>query len=290
MLEQLYQRLSSTDEREREVAIFEARTLPPEGLWQLVLMNERRDYQSMSLSAFPTPLRRFFRYLTSLLTGKLSHIPPPTCYIVAKNLLPVFEKAEDVRLLDAMLRLRQAEGHGFATLFCLTAIKRLLPKYTAEDFSRLSRSQQQELTGFLRMPYLDVEATCCILHALGQHGDVGAIPLLRDMARYGAFDPYSSVRPGTWGMTPLSSPFSRSIGMTPQNKRKVMEAAQEALDRLLAQEEEKRQAQTLLRPSDARSLAISETLLRPASTAPDATPQEELLRPVSPSSTVTPEK
>jgi len=67
--------------------------------------------------------------------------------------------------------------------------------------------------------------------------------------------------------------------VTRENLQLIRQAARECLNQLSLRAEEAKQAQTLLRPSDASTLAAPEVLLRPAAPTADTTAPEELLRP-----------
>jgi hypothetical protein len=133
------------------------------------------------------------------------------------------------------------------------ALKMMLSSLRPEHELSLTSSQIRLLLAMLDVPYRDPEMTRLSLKALAHVRAVDAIPAVRGLAARRSDAP---------------------------DRQSVHEAARQCWDTLNAHVAQMRQADTLLRASDA-SPAAPQTLLRPA--APDAagSSSEPLLRPVS---------
>jgi hypothetical protein len=125
-------------------------------------------------------------------------------------------------------------------------LKRLLPQLTLRDAKRWSREEKALLLEPLENRS-DPELTLCMLKALEQVGDEDAAPLVRKLAAMRLYD------------------------------ERIALAARDCLPYLYSNTQQLRQAQTLLRASEAR-VQTAETLLRPAHAAPANEPSDELLR------------
>jgi hypothetical protein len=240
MLEHLIHELNSRDEAIREAASEKARSLPPGQLLRLV--------RQLVLPC------------------------PPAQHALAKAAM----QAEDPRYISAaLILLQQARQDALVILRVNTALKRLLPRMCEEDAEALTDEQAEILLSLLFHPYFDVELTLCILDVLRKFGEEGAIPVVKALADYGRF-----VDASKYGLKRYA-PHRRvaSAEATPESLQRVKQAARECLNQLSLRAEEAKQAQTLLRPSDASTLAAPEVLLRPAAPTADTTAPEELLRP-----------
>ena len=172
-----------------------------------------------------------------------------------RNMIDVYHYLDDPRFIGLALNLLVPDGitesrqspmyTGYVQSSMVGALTKMLKRVNVSHKALLTREQMQILLSVLQHPHTDRALTLAILRALQQIGDASAIPAVERLAR---------------------------------SKFDVRSEAEECLEYLRNQADQKRQAQTLLRASDSAIATRPEHMLRPANPEIDAAP-EQLLRP-----------
>jgi hypothetical protein len=312
MLEQLLKNLDSKHAAVRKAAIRQARVLPPDQLLELAQMEALRSRPnwlliggkmtatitipayvlilalivSHYLHLFPWLARHDLSWIIRLikLSGKL-YLPLASCLLVPlllyyrygrppharSSMAAIVDGLDDARLVPLALNLL-AHPYAGTQEIAKKALLRLLPQLRAGDADNWTMEQRFTLRVILfDSPVSNIEMTLAVLKALEQVGDERDLPAIRKLM----------------SMTTDSKVMSKSSVMAWQRMveraRHIRQAALECIPYLEIRAEEKKQAQTLLRASEASSTADSERLLRAAEATGSETPAEQLLRPHSPS-------
>ncbi|HZP84159.1 MAG TPA: hypothetical protein VFB21_21130 [Chthonomonadaceae bacterium] len=279
MLEQLLSFIYSWHTPIRDAFLDDVGKLSPEQLLRLAQMEARRyQKRKQKLRGIGMFAAVAWAVLSLYFLPSLGLLPPLylagilgtiyTClhrYTVEthRRFVQLLERhSEDVRFLGVVLTLLNQGTHDLPTSRSLMALlKRLLPQVRAKQAVALKPEQMRVLLGLLNTPYEDTERTFRVLQALGQIGDESALPYIEPLAA------------GT--IKQLNSDWSPTHEM-----KRIQQAAQEGLASIHAHLRQARQAQTLLRASDASTAVVSDLLLRPTQAVVYDTPPEHLLRAV----------
>ncbi len=172
-----------------------------------------------------------------------------------RNMIDVYHYLDDPRFIGLALNMLVPDGitesrqspmyTGYVQASMVGALTKMLKRVNVSHKTLLTCEQMQILLSVLQHSRTDRALTLAILRALQQIGDESAIPIVERIAR-STFDVHSE--------------------------------AEECLEYLRGQADQKRQAQTLLRASDSVVSTRPEHMLRPANPETDAAP-EQLLRP-----------
>ena len=182
------------------------------------------------------------------------------------SLAAIFTEVEDPRFVRILLTFLETSRNDSVDMYYITrALQRHIPLLRQEHWENLASYERYTLLGLLVTSSVERDLMLKILHALTQDGPPDALsPVLA-----------------------LASQLHRSWDQTGRQDPELKQALENCLQFLHWQAEQyrqntalSRQAQTLLRASDAVGYA-PETLLRPAESVPSSTPKEELLRPPS---------
>ena len=267
-MQQLLDQLNSRNPAIRDAALRVARSLPPDELLQLVLLESRNRrtqnrngliaYLIVSLVCFSISVicniphdswTGIYLFIT-LAAANMGQTVYTGSFIRARNQISVLlSEVEDVRFVEPMLRLEFApEQVEIKELHA--PVKRLLPQIRADHALQWSKEDKTALLLPLKRPNKDKELTIGCLKALEQVGDASAMPAVRRLVEE---------------VYPAGSQEAIAL------------AAQECLLYLESNTSRFQQAETLLRASE--TTTRPDILLRPAQPAPDTTPTEQLLRP-----------
>jgi hypothetical protein len=187
-----------------------------------------------------------------------------------RSMAAIVEGLDDARLIPLALNLLVHPYVGTQES-ARKALLRLLPQLRAGDADDWTPEQRQALCRIFDTPISYFELTLAVLKALEQIGDERDLPAVRKLADM-------KTDGNLW-----TKPFKVSKQEAAERARLIRQAAEGCLPYLEIRAEEKKQAQTLLRASEASNTAASETLLRAAEATANVTPAEQLLRPHSPS-------
>lgn len=155
------------------------------------------------------------------------------------------------------------------------ALRNMLPHLEHTD--DWTMAQKQNLLQLIQLPATDNDLVFCALKALAKVGDESALLVVRGLAAkksvlYSSYVTYQRVRhANVQELEALLEAHERFVLLRRE--------AQDCLQQIEARLAERNLEQTLLRPSDANSIASPETLLRAASAGVDPTASEQLLRP-----------
>jgi hypothetical protein len=189
-----------------------------------------------------------------------------------RSVIRLMQNAEDARFVGPVLTRLSSADHRHRPLL-VAALKRLLPQLRPHHAHDWTREQKAALLHILSVWDEDFELTLCALKALEAVGDKEAVESVRPLAEM--FKPEEASQ-ATFRESETDVYFSEA-SLASSAGRRVQQAAAACLAVLQERLATERQAQTLLRASEESS--APETLLRPAETAPGATPPEQLLRP-----------
>jgi hypothetical protein len=271
MHETLLRQLNSRSRKVREAAIRQALALPPEELLQLADTEarafERRKKRLERLLPGAALILLAFFVVSRIRSGKgfdfdfwvMRCIQIPSILFLAYqptrarcNLATILAQSTDLRLVGPALTLLADSALKDKTKnSLLVMLGRLLPQMNIEQATSLTEKQRHALLVPLESPYNDINMTLAILKTLEQIGDEKAIPVVESVAN-------------RFVMIPRELP--------------VYEAAQACLPYLRLRAEQTKQAQTLLRASDASTVTTPDVLLRPAMATSSEIPSEQLLR------------
>jgi hypothetical protein len=286
MLEPLLAELNSPSDTVRDAALQKARNLPPDQLLRLMRLAAHKNLlrPAANLVALKDRWRSLLPnikgYFTVLISGNIrawGHVPASLFGTPAqRSFAALIADLEDLRFLGVVLiLLGQSEYNTFVRANAHTALKKMLPQMRVEHADELTYSQGQVLLQLLKQPYFDHELTLCILKALEQFGDEGAIPAVSRIASlmHAQEDLLTYSRR-------ISSPIGFStIGFAPETAVQVYQAARSCLEQLKLHAAATQQAQMLLRASDSVADVEPDTFLRPAAFSASEIPPEEMLRP-----------
>jgi hypothetical protein len=291
MLHELMDRMNSKQPALRRAAVQAALALPPEQLLELIEMESRRYPHWLQrggrrllggiaiLALTPCIIYwglRMDRYSAAIMTLGILICAGLAALIDGSSRLQARTELTEVMLdranlsllvpIVAMLQIRpvgRTEKRLRRTLQGI--LKHILARVHAQDGAHLSRAQRDALNRLLTKPLEDPELTLCVLKALQQAGDATALPYVQRLADLPV--------PLRW-----RQPDKRHKC---EYVAEIRWTAATCLPFLSAQQEQTRQALTLLRPAEAQTV-LPETLLRPASAANTEVSPEQLLRPQSP--------
>lgn len=277
MLEQLLSFIYSWHTPIRDAFLDDVGKLSPEQLLRLAQMEVARyRKQKQKLRGIGLFTAAVWAVLSLSLLQSLGPLPPlylagvlGTAYTFLhrytvethRRFVQLLERhSGDARFLGVVLTLLNQGPHDLPTSRSLMALlKRLLPQVRAKQAVTLKPEQMRVLLGLLNTPYEDTELTFRVLKALGQFGDESALPYIEPLAA------------GT--IKQLNSDWSPT-----QEMKRIQQTAQEGMASIHAHLRQARQAQTLLRASDASTAIAPDELLRPTQAIVYDTPPEHLLR------------
>ncbi len=264
MLPQLLRDLNSWHANVQYSAMRIARRLPPENLLKLVEMEahhcrrrQRRGglfallvlsaaliigYACLSQDPIAGMTALWGVGMTSLaLAGGLSLYLPLRAH---RNMATLLAQLEDPRFVGpALLMMANQQEDLNVVRSALLALQRLLPRVRADHADLFTAAHQKAMATLLGLS--DPTLNLLVLQALEQVGDESTIPAVEKL--------------------------------TYRRHRQVQAAAQQCLLYLRTRADQRRQAQTLLRPSGFE--AAPETLLRPVEAGGEAAYTHQLLRP-----------